>query len=84
MNEEILDDMNQGRGELPQMLNVLTILTFIGSGLAVLSSLYRLITKTSQIEALNSSIELIAQSDISDFLKDSAIEGVTLNIEHFG
>ncbi len=83
MNEDLLDDFNQGTDELPQMLNVVTILTFIGSGLAILMSSYRLITKTKQIDSLNDTIVLLEKSDSQNFLMDSALQGIKLNIEHF-
>ena len=81
MNEDLLDDFNQGTDELPQMLNVVTILTFIGSGLAILMSSYRLITKTKQIDSLNDTIVLLEKSDSQNFLMDSALQGIKLNIE---
>lgn len=49
MNDEILeDDYNQVSNQLPQFLNVLTILTFIGSGLGILGSAFSLLTIESQ------------------------------------
>jgi Mg2+ and Co2+ transporter CorA len=48
MSEDLLDDESNGTNELPQMLNVLTILTFIGSGLSLLSGLWGFFTMDSQ------------------------------------
>jgi hypothetical protein len=41
--DEVIDDVKNEDGKLPQMLNVLTILTFIGSGLGVLGGLLLLV-----------------------------------------
>lgn len=40
---DILDDVKNSDGKLPQMLNVLTILTFVGAGLGALVALLALI-----------------------------------------
>lgn len=59
LHEEIIEDVggHASDGKLPQFLNVLTILTFIGSGLAILGGLYNLTTIDQQqanIDLLNS------------------------------
>lgn len=41
--DEVIDDIKNEDGKLPQMLNVLTILTFIGSGLNLLAGLLLLV-----------------------------------------
>lgn len=49
MNDEILeDDYDQVNHTLPQFLNVLTILTFIGSGLTLIMAFYNLATIEQQ------------------------------------
>lgn len=49
MNDETLeDDYNQVNKTLPMFLNVLTILTFIGSGLGIIGSIYGFLSVDSQ------------------------------------
>lgn len=50
LQNEIIEDMGQEvhNGQLPQFLNVLTILTFIWSGLSVLMALYNFTTIDEQ------------------------------------
>jgi hypothetical protein len=83
MSEDLLDDNQNESNELPQMLNVLTILTFIGSGLAFILSLYQLLTKSSQIEKANDAIEQLQQTGSDNFLINGAIEALEMSIEHF-
>ncbi|NOQ74981.1 MAG: hypothetical protein GQ574_23410 [Crocinitomix sp.] len=59
LHNEIIEDLggHVSDGQLPQFLNVLTILTFIGSGLALIMGLYNLTTVDEQqanIDLLNS------------------------------
>jgi hypothetical protein len=50
LHEEISEDVggHASNGQLPQFLNVLTILTFIGSGLALIRGLYNIATPDQQ------------------------------------
>lgn len=74
------DVLSQHRPKpLPGMLNVLTILTFIGCGLAYLGSCYSLYTNTDpdkQIEKLNEAKEKMGDSGFGAKMIDSSIDMV--------
>jgi hypothetical protein len=55
LHNEIIEDLNDGpsNGQLPQFLNVLTILTFIYTGLTVIMSLYSLSTQADQQRSID-------------------------------
>lgn len=46
------DSLNESSNKLPSFLNVLTILTFVGSGLTILGALYNLVTVEQQKETI--------------------------------
>ncbi|MEN8929433.1 MAG: hypothetical protein ABF242_07325 [Flavobacteriales bacterium] len=83
MPNHILDDFQEHQEQRPQMVNVLTILTFIWSGMILLFSVYNLLTKTEQIVKLQDSIEEIEKIGTSNIFLDKAIQGIELSIEHF-
>ena len=83
MSEDLLDDESNGTNELPQMLNVLTILTFIGSGLSLLSGLWGFFTMDSQKEAFElSRAQLESAGGSGNELMDGLMEGAAIAIEN--
>ena len=78
--DEILEDEFENRPDkLPQFLNVLTILTFIGSGINVIAAIYNLAT----IEQQKQSIALMESMRGSNpFMDDSMIESIKMMYEH--
>jgi hypothetical protein len=74
------DVLNQQQPKtLPGMLNVLTILTFIGCGLAYLSACYSFLTNNDpdkQIQKLNEAREKIGDSGFGAKMIDSSIDMV--------
>lgn len=64
LNEEILESSEPHyTGTLPPFLNVLTILTFIGSGLGVVGGLYNLATAESQRADIERARSLMGDGD---------------------
>lgn len=55
LHNEIIEDINDdgNNGQLPQFLNVLTILTFIWTGLTVIMGLYNLTTQAEQQRSID-------------------------------
>jgi len=75
----------QTRRELPGMLNVLTILTFIGCGIAYLSTFYSYITGNNpdkQIEELNEAREKVGDSGFGAKMIDSSLDMVQKSYEN--
>ena len=75
----------QSRKQLPGMLNVLTILTFIGCGIAYLSSCYNYITGSNpdkQIEELNEAREKVGDSGFGAKMIDSSVDMIQKSYEH--
>lgn len=83
MSEDLLDAKQKETHELPQMLNVLTILTFIVSGFYLMVSLYNLLTKSYQIEKANDKIEKLQQTGNDNFIIEGAIEALEMSTEYF-
>ena len=83
MSDDLLDDNQNGTNELPQMLNVLTILTFIGSGLSLLSGLWGFMTMGAQQEALETSMaELDSLGGSGNQMLDGMMEGAIVAAEN--
>lgn len=77
MNDELndlLDTDHSGPKQLPQMLNVLTILTFIGSGLSLLSSIWSFFTLSKTRETLEMSREM--QEEMNQELDNPMLNSV--------
>jgi hypothetical protein len=55
-NQDILTQ-NETTNKLPQMLNVLTILTFVGSAIALIGGIYNYFTVCKSVEDLTSKLE---------------------------
>lgn len=55
LHDEIIEDLGGqvSNGQLPQFLNVLTILTFIGSGLALIGGFYNIATPEKQQQQID-------------------------------
>ncbi|MDA9261768.1 hypothetical protein N9P38_00245 [Flavobacteriales bacterium] len=83
MSEDLLDDFQNETKELPQMLNVLTILTFIGSGLALLMNIWSFITHDSKVEEFEQSMaQLESLGGTGNSLMDGMMEGAVKAIEN--
>lgn len=83
MSDDLLDDNSQGTGELPQMLNVLTILTFIGSGLALLMNAWNFMTHSSKMAEYEESIaQLESLGGSGNSLMDGMMEGAVKALEN--
>ena len=80
LHEEIIEDMggHASDGQLPQFLNVLTILTFIGSGLAVVLGLYNIATPDQQQE----SIDMMKNMSGFNPFGDGLVEGLQIMLDN--
>mgnify|MGYP000218145093 CR=1 FL=1 len=63
MSEDLLDEFDSNSNEIPGMLNVLTILTFIWSGIMVLMSIYNLLTIDQQREKFEQSMAVLDETN---------------------
>ncbi len=71
--------------ELPGMLNVLTILTFIGSGVGYLKAIYNFLMSTDpdkQIEKINEAREKMGSSGLGDRMMEGSIEIIRKTYDH--
>jgi hypothetical protein len=78
-------DVLQEPRKLPQMLNVLTILTFIGCGLSYLSACYTMITSKNpekQLQELERQREKLGDNPIVNNMMDSGMEIAKRGYEH--
>ncbi len=79
---EIGDAMHDDtQGSLPAFLNVLTILTFIGSGLALLSVIYSFLTLDQQLENTRDAMRLLNDMPQNGFGR-SMLESSLAILEH--
>ncbi len=76
MNETLdFDSSNQISDKLPAFLNVLTILTFIGSGLTILGAIYNILSVEQQKETIemlrnqSAGAQVVSQFFSSDMIK---------------
>lgn len=78
--DEILeDDLEHSNNKLPQFLNVLTILTFVGSGINLIAAIYYLAT----IEQQKQSIAMMeSMSNSNPFMDDSLADSLKIMLEH--
>jgi hypothetical protein len=73
----------QRRKELPGMLNVLTILTFIGCGLGYLSTCYSFLTNTpKQIEKMQEAQEKMGNSEFGSKMMEGSLEMMQKTYEY--
>jgi len=87
MNEDfdnLLDSDQSGPKQLPQMLNVLTILTFIGSGISLLSSIWSF-TTLSQTRAtleMTRGVQGELNEDLDNPFVNNIMEGTMRMLEN--
>lgn len=82
ISDEILEeDVRATKHQLPMFLNVLTILTFIGSGFAVIGAIYNLATIEQQKEAIRL-LESMGSMRDNPFMNDSMIESMKVAYEN--
>ncbi len=82
LSNEILEDTidHGNNGSLPQFLNVLTILTFIGSGLTFVMAIYNLLTVEQQRQQIAETKALLGNSPI--FMGTDIMKSAELALEH--
>ena len=82
ISDEILEgDVRSSKNELPMFLNVLTILTFIGSGFGVIGSIYNFATIEQQKESIQMLEELVAM-DNNPFMGADMLESMKVMYEN--
>ncbi len=81
---DLLDSDQSGPKQLPQMINVLTILTFVGSGLSLLSSLWSFATLSQTRKTLEMSREMQEEmnSEIDNPFVNNMMEGTLKMLEN--
>jgi len=86
IQDEILEDnhLNQGDGKLPSFLNVLTILTFIGSGIAAIMGIYNLLTVEKQKADMAEAQRIIEETrnQLGSGFMDSIMDSTMAMFEH--
>ena len=78
-------DVLQEPRKLPPMLNVLTILTFVGCGISYLSALYSMISAKNpekQLEEIERQREKMGDNPLVNNMMDSGIEMAQRGYEH--
>ena len=80
LQQEIIEDFDEhvSGGQLPQFLNVLTILTFIGSGLAIIMGLYNL----STIDDQQRNIDLLKSMPSANFFGPEFIQTAQIALDN--
>lgn len=84
MSDDVLDEFDPNSGKLPGMLNVLTILTFIWSGLMTLMSIYNLLTLERQREQFEQSMAILDESnpELANGFVGGMMESARLAVEN--
>lgn len=86
ISDEILEgDVRSSKNELPMFLNVLTILTFIGSGFGVNVSIYNFATIEQQIEQQKEDIQMLEKlvaMDNNPFMGADMLESMKVMYEN--